>query len=186
MNATSIAVASFVLISVWLLYVSRRSLRAVGSHGFYRFFAWEAILGLVLVNIHAWFSDPWSFPQILSWLCLILSLGMVGLGVDQLRLMGKANGQRCDDELMAFEKTSALVTSGIYRYVRHPLYSSLLFLAWGAFLKEVTWYSLVLVAIGTLALVATAKADEGECIRYFGSAYEEYMKKSEMFIPFLF
>lgn len=186
MIATSIAIAFFVICSIWLLYVSRRSLRVVGSHGFYRFFAWEAILGLVLVNIHAWFSDPSSFLQIISWIFLVLSLVLLGLGVKQLRLMGKADGRRREDDLMVFEKTSALVTSGIYRYIRHPLYSSLLLLAWGAFLKDVTWYSVCLVIVATLFLVATAKADEGECIRYFGPAYEEYMKATEMFIPFLF
>ena len=35
-------------------------------------------------------------------------------------------------------------------------------------------------------LVFTARADESECIQFFGSAYNEYMKKTKMFIPFVF
>jgi len=65
-----------------------------------------------------------------------------------------------------------IVTSGIYRYIRHPLYSSLLFLAWGAFLKDISVSSTSLIFISTVFLVATAKADETECIQFFGSAYE--------------
>jgi protein-S-isoprenylcysteine O-methyltransferase Ste14 len=38
----------------------------------------------------------------------------------------------------------------------------------------------------TLFLLATAKVEESENVRYFGTAYAEYMKRTKMFIPFLF
>jgi protein-S-isoprenylcysteine O-methyltransferase Ste14 len=66
------------------------------------------------------------------------------------------------------------------------MYGSLLFLAWGAFLKGVGWYTLCLVAVATAGLVATAKADEVECVRYFGPSYEEYMRRTRMFMPWVF
>ena len=34
-----------------LLYVSRGPLSQPGSHGFYRFFAWECMLVLIIVNL---------------------------------------------------------------------------------------------------------------------------------------
>ncbi len=176
----------FVILSGCILYISRKPLRVPGSHGFYRFFAWEAMLALILINIHAWFFDPLSTQQILSWVLLAVSLVMVGQGFYELRMKGKAGDLRHDDSLLAFEKTSELVTSGIYRYIRHPLYGSLLFFAWGAFLKDVTWYACGLVVVATAFLVVTAKTDEAECIRYFGASYEEYMKRTKMFVPFLF
>jgi protein-S-isoprenylcysteine O-methyltransferase Ste14 len=88
--------------------------------------------------------------------------------------------------LLAFEKTSALVTTGIYRHIRHPLYSSLLLLIWGAFFKSPTWLGAGLALAASLCLILTAKADEVECINYFGESYREYMKKTKKFIPFLF
>ncbi len=176
----------FVTLSGCILYISRKPLRVPGSHGFYRFFAWEAILALILLNSQAWFSDPLSARQIVSWVFLVVSLMMVVLGLSQLKAAGKRDEQRADDSLMTFEKTSELITSGVYHYIRHPLYSSLLFLAWGAFLKEVTWYSVCLAAAATLFLVWTAKADEAECVVYFGSSYEEYIKRTKMFVPLLF
>ena len=88
--------------------------------------------------------------------------------------------------MLEFERTTTLVTVGAYRYIRHPLYSSLLFLAWGVAFKVPSWLSGLLAVVATLFLVATAKADEAEDIRFFGPAYQEYMKKTKMFIPFLF
>jgi protein-S-isoprenylcysteine O-methyltransferase Ste14 len=35
-------------------------------------------------------------------------------------------------------------------------------------------------------LIATARADEAECIRFFGASYEQYLERTKMFIPFLF
>jgi protein-S-isoprenylcysteine O-methyltransferase Ste14 len=186
MDAGIIKFFLFGIVSGCLLYLSRASLRVVRSHGFYRFFAWETILALVLVNSDMWFSNPFSFLQIISWIFLILSLLLLGNGVYMIRSMGKPNKQRQDNTLLTFEKTSALVTSGIYRYIRHPLYSSLLFLSGGTFLKNITWPSLCLVAVATICLALTGKADEDECIQYFGSSYKEYMSHTKMFIPFLY
>jgi protein-S-isoprenylcysteine O-methyltransferase Ste14 len=176
---------SFVGVSAGLLLISWRSLRVVGSHGFYRFFAWEAIVALILINSGTWFTDPWSVLHIVSWCLLLLSLVMVGLGV-HLFAAGKVTSRRQDPTLLAFEKTTALVTTGVYRHIRHPMYGSLLLLAWGAFLKGITWYSVCLVAVATACLVATAKADEVECVRYFGPSYAEYMKRTRMFVPWVF
>jgi protein-S-isoprenylcysteine O-methyltransferase Ste14 len=176
----------FCIVTGCLLYISRASLRVAHSHGFYRFFAWESITALILVNIGVWFSHPLSFLHILSWIFLIVSLLLLWNGVYLIRAKGKPNEQRQDGTLLVFEKTSVLVTSGIYKYIRHPLYSSLLFLAWGVFLKDITWPSMGLVAAATICLVLTGKADEAECIQYFGVSYKEYMLHTNMFIPFLF
>lgn len=84
------------------------------------------------------------------------------------------------------EKTTTIATAGVYRYIRHPLYSSLLFLAWGVACKSPVWLNMLLALIATLFLLATARAEEAEDIRFFGPAYQEYMKRTGMFIPFLF
>ena len=108
-------------------------------------------------------------------------------GVRSLTSRGKPVAQReAEPQLLAFEKTSALVTSGIYHYIRHPLYSSLLFLTWGIFFKALTWPGLLLALAATLLLVATARADEAECLIFFGEPYQDYMRRSKRFVPFLF
>jgi protein-S-isoprenylcysteine O-methyltransferase Ste14 len=186
MESDTFKLILFVAATCWLFYVSRKPLRVVRSHGFYRFFAWEFILALILINIRVWFNNPFSILQIASWIFLIVSLFMLWQGIYLIQSVGKPDNRRQDGTLFSFEKTSTLVTSGIYHYIRHPLYASLLFLSWGAFLKEITWYSLCLVVAATISLAATAKKEEIESLHYFGSTYKEYMTRTKMFIPFLF
>ena len=186
MHSSLLKLILFAVVSIWFVYVSWKPLRVVRSHGFYRFFAWEAILALILMNSDVWFSDPCSIRQIFSWLFLIVSLVLLSMGFATLHSAGKPDARRKDTALLSFEKTSVLVTTGIYGYIRHPLYGSLIFLAWGAFLKELTWYSVCLVVFATVMLYATAKIDEAECIGYFGSSYEDYMRRTKRFVPLLF
>ncbi len=176
----------FLVATAVLFGISRKAIRKTTSHGFFRFFAWEAILALILVNIDAWFSHPFAPIQIVSWVLLTVSLILLAQGVYLLRFVGKPDTMREDDTLLALEKTSVLVTTGLYRYIRHPLYGSLLFLAWGAFLKQTVWYSACLVVVVTACLIATAKADERECLQHFGASYKEYMSRTKMFIPYLY
>lgn len=185
-TAQIVKLAVFFVVSVWLAYFSRASLRLPGSHGFYRFFAWECILGLFLFNAGDWFRRPVSPEQLISWLLLLVSAFLVVHAVDLLRRFGHPDNRRQEAPLIGIEKTTTLVTRGAYRYIRHPLYSSLLFLAWGIVFKRFTWMSGILGVAATGFLVATAKADEMESIRFFGLSYREYMKRTKMFIPFLF
>ena len=83
-----------------------------------------------------------------------------------LRRRGQADPKaRADTELLAFERTTKLVTVGIFRYIRHPMYCSLLLLTWGLFFKDPSSTGAALASAATLSLLLTAKADEAECIR---------------------
>jgi protein-S-isoprenylcysteine O-methyltransferase Ste14 len=177
---------TFILATLELAYLSRASLLHPRSHGFYRFFAWEGILILALLNIGVWFRDPFAWYQLISWALLFIAAFLVIDGALLLRQMGKPDPERNESPMIAFEKTTRLVTAGVYRYIRHPLYSSLLFLAWGIFFKSPAWPAALVALAVTLFLVATARNEEAEDIRYFGQAYRDYMKQTKMFVPFLF
>jgi len=88
--------------------------------------------------------------------------------------------------LLRFEKTTQLVTTGAFKYIRHPLYSSLLLLAWGVFFKHPSWVGSGVVLGATAFLLATAKVEELESVRYFGATYQAYRQHTKMFIPFVF
>ncbi len=168
----------FILGTAGILWYSLPSLRRPGSHGFYRFFAWEIILGMFLLAVRGWFARPFAWYQVISWVLLIICIIPIISGVVMLRKVGKPT-----DEL---EATTRLVTSGIYRLIRHPLYASLLFLAWGIFFKSPSLLNGCLVAVATAFLYATARADENECLLKFGEEYGRYMRRTKMFIPFVF
>lgn len=177
----------FALATGVIAYISRSSLLKAGSHGFYRFFVWELIVVLFLLNVEFWFRTPFAWYQILSWILLIGCIVPLVLGVRHLKQYGRpVEVREGSPELMTFEKTSRLVTSGIYHYIRHPLYSSLLLLTWGIFFKQPGGWGLLLATVVTFLLIATARADEAECLHYFGPAYQEYMQHTKRFLPFLF
>ena len=176
----------FIIAMVGIVWVSRSSLWNFRSHGFYRFFAWVIILCMIWMNIEFWFYEPFRLHQIISWILLIISLPFLIWGVQLLRKAGKSDVGRTDPTLVGFEKTTELVTEGIYSYIRHPLYSSLLFLAWGTFFKMPSWVGGCLAVIASFFLTMTAKVEEAENINFFGDSYRQYMKQSKMFIPFLF
>ncbi len=178
-----IRVALFLLASLFLLYVSARALKNPGVHGFYRFFVFEGILALVLVNYPYWFVTPWAPLHILSWFLLALSIGFI---VESLRMLKKYGGRRRREEMpenFSFENTVHIVETGLYRYIRHPMYASLLFLGWGAFFKHITLLTAGLILWVTGCIIAAAKVEERENRQFFGAEYDDYVRRTNMFIP---
>jgi protein-S-isoprenylcysteine O-methyltransferase Ste14 len=168
---------TFAVVSGLIVHVSWDSLRNLRSHGFFRFFAFESILVLILLNLGHWFRDPFSTRQIVSWLLLLASLILAVHGFHLLRIIGRPEGE--------IESTTTLVMLGAYRYIRHPLYASLLLLGWGAFFKDPSLPAGVSTLATCAFLTATAKAEEAENLDKFGADYAAYVKATKMFIPFL-
>jgi len=176
----------FGILSIPVVVFSRRTLFSIKSHGFYRFFAWECMIWLFAVNYEYWFTDPFSIHQVLSWIFLFVSLYYALAGFFRLKKHGNASHEREDKTLFGFEKTTGLIQEGIFRYIRHPLYASLIILTWGIFFKVPSLVNLPFAILSTAFLYITSRIDEKECIRYFGEEYKDYMKNSKMFIPFIF
>lgn len=177
----------FVIASAGIIFISRASLRNPRCHGFFRFFTFESILAIILLNTEYWFTEPFSAAHIVSWLLLFFSLFLAAHGFYLLRVIGKpARESRPTTANFRFENTATLITVGAYKYIRHPLYCSLLLLGWGAFLKKPTFLTVCLILATSAFLFATAKVEEKENLRRFGIDYAEYMKRTKMFIPFLF
>jgi len=175
----------FIALSLPVIFFSKQSLFEQRSHGFTRFFSWECIIVLLVLNYTKWFKEPYSVRQIISWILLCISLWFVIESVLRLRKARKPGVVRVDEKLFRFEKTTELVTSGIYRYIRHPMYSSLLFLTWGIWLKQPMWCTFPVALLASWLLWLTAGRDEKECLSYFGEKYSEYMKGTKKLIPFI-
>jgi protein-S-isoprenylcysteine O-methyltransferase Ste14 len=146
-------------------------------HGIARFFAFESVYILVLLNIRVWFVNPFSPFQITSWILLILSIYVVATGYLLLKRKGKPDTN--------FENTSLLVKAGIYGYIRHPLYLSIFLLGTGVMLKNPAPFQMILGVINLIAVYITARIEEREMIAKFGDDYKAYMRETKMFIPFI-
>ncbi len=173
----------FAVVSLGIIFISRQSLPRPRSHGFYRFFAFELLLILLLINISYWIEHPYSVFQLISWALLTASLILAIHGFYLLRKIGKPQGPVQGSSDLGFENTANLVTIGAYKYIRHPLYSSLLLLGWGIFLKHTTLLSGSLILGVSAFLIVTAKAEEEENMARFGDEYSRYRKSTKMFIP---
>ena len=182
-----IAIALFFAASIAILRLSWHSLHSLRAHGFYRFFAFELLAGLIAVNLSAWFRDPWSARQIASYAFGIISIALAVVGFRLLATEGKASRKSTPGTNLAFENTTQLITSGAYRFIRHPLYASLLALVVCVWLKAPSSTVNIAMALGSAVfLLATAIVEEKENLARFGAKYAEYMKYTHRFVPFLF
>jgi len=167
----------FAVLTILALVFSRKYILNPQSRKFYRFFVFESILVLLLLNIDNWFTNPFSFSQIFSWLFLCFSVYLVISGFVLILTTGKPKRN--------FENTTRLIVTGLFKYIRHPLYSSLLFLGWGIFLKDPSYPAVIFVAIVSAFTYRMANIEEKENIKKFGEEYSNYMKNSKMIIPFI-
>jgi protein-S-isoprenylcysteine O-methyltransferase Ste14 len=173
-NQLIIFIAGTVLLILFSWFVSIRERR---YHGIPRFFVFEGLLLLGLFQWPAWFKDPLAIKQILSWLFLLTSIYYV---IASVILYHKHTRHGAN-----FENSTKLVTSGLYKYIRHPMYASLLFLGWGMFLKDINTITIIIIALVTIAVLLTCKVEEKEMIARFGEEYRDYMKRTRMWIPWM-
>jgi len=160
-----------------LAFVFRRYLTRPGRHEFWRLWAFVGLLGLACLSARSWFVDSARPGQLLSWIVLALSAGVAVVAGRHLRRGGRPE--------RGIEPTTVLVTDGVYRYLRHPLYLSLLLLAAGIWLKSVSWVSTGVAAATFLAIGQTIRTEENELMAQFGEAYSEYRARVKAILPWL-
>ena len=176
----------FIVGTLFFLYISKNSLLNLKAHGFYRFFVFDFCLLLVLVNIPFWISKPFSILQIISWTLLLVSIYLVFQSISFLKKLGGSKEREGDSTNYKFENTINLVKDGVYKYIRHPMYSSLFFLSLGTLFKNISVFTILLTVFIILFLILTAKFEEKENINFFGNSYMDYMKGTKMFVPYIF
>ncbi len=182
-----VRVAVFLVASAAIIRLSWRSLRDPRSHGFYRFFAFELLIALVLLNVPVWFHHPLSARQLVSWALGGTSIGLAIEGFRLLRVVGRPSPTSSRGANLCFENTTTLVTVGLYGFIRHPMYASLLALVWCAQLKNpFTTSSIVLAVSSSGFLIAASVAEERENLLRFGAAYAAYTERTRRFVPFVF
>lgn len=79
------------------------------------------------------------------------------------------------------ERPSKLVTNGLYRYVRHPLYSAGLLFIWLA--PVMSMNSLILFTSLTIYILVGVFFEERKLSREFGQEYVDYRAVTPMLIP---
>ena len=118
--------------------------------------------------------SPWNLVmfggQLLSGLLLLIAF----LQTDSLSFVGLR-------QLFETEKSGQLVTRGLYRVIRHPLYTFGLLFIW--LTPTVSQNSLTVYIGATIYTLIGAYFEERKLLREFGASYVEYKKKTPMLIP---
>jgi len=82
------------------------------------------------------------------------------------------------------KKDAQLITAGIYAYIRHPMYTSVVTMMFGILISTPTWYEVILFSLLLITLYLKAKREEKPLIQAF-SDYSDYKKRTKYFVPFV-
>ncbi len=80
-------------------------------------------------------------------------------------------------------ETHSLVTTGPYRWVRHPMYTSGLVLFAAYSLLTANWFVAVMCGLALAMLVVRTPAEEANLLKRFGDDYRAYMNRTGRFLP---
>ncbi len=119
---------------------------------------------------------PWNILTLLgqALAAVLLVVGLLHTGVWSFIGVRQLSGAADPEE-------DQLVVKGLYRWVRHPLYTAGLLFIWLAPLMSV---NLLAMNLGlSLYLVIGAYFEERRLVRIFGPAYAVYQRETPMLIP---
>jgi len=74
------------------------------------------------------------------------------------------------------------ITTGIYRYSRHPMYITQLVMFIGAGISSASWLFLLLSIVYTGLGFIYAGSEERMCLEKYGDAYREYIERTPRWI----
>jgi protein-S-isoprenylcysteine O-methyltransferase Ste14 len=146
------------------------------------FFAWVvialqlAVAGRALPNAGSYTADSSLTAGITGFVCSAFGIGLAILARGYLgRGSGSAN---------AGGEGAELVTTGPYAFVRHPLYSGLLFAILGSAIGQSLLWLLPLIVYAPL-FIRSARHEERLLSEQFPERYRDYMKRTKMLLPFV-
>ncbi|TDX02321.1 methyltransferase family protein [Dinghuibacter silviterrae] len=87
------------------------------------------------------------------------------------------------DEFIHIHQNSIFKTSGIYSYVRHPLFSGAIFASLGSAMLAENRYIILLGVINCLILPVYAYLEDTRLCRIWGHPYKEYLRQTNAFFP---
>ncbi|HNR90751.1 MAG TPA: isoprenylcysteine carboxylmethyltransferase family protein [Spirochaetota bacterium] len=108
---------------------------------------------------------------------LLGSIGLALCGYAQIK-MGLSWRVGIDEE-----RRTALVTTGLYRYIRNPTYLGLFILCAGVWLIWPTWTIALFGLVFYLMLEVQVRCEEEFLLRVHGEFYREYLQDTKRYIP---
>jgi protein-S-isoprenylcysteine O-methyltransferase Ste14 len=125
----------------------------------------------------AWASLP--FPLWLRW----LGVGIALTGFALLQWAQVTLGRSWSDTPRMM-KEQALITSGPYQFVRHPIYTAFILILGSTLFISSNWLiGLTWAGMTVLDIASRIGFEESLMLEYFGEQYQEYMKNTGRLLP---
>lgn len=120
-----------------------------------------------------------AFPQWLRWTSL--GIAILGFALLQWAQVTLANSWSDTPRMM---KEQPLITSGPYRFIRHPIYSAFLVILGSTLFISSNWLiGICWAGMTILETISRIGFEEALMLEYFGDQYREYMKRTGRFFP---
>jgi protein-S-isoprenylcysteine O-methyltransferase Ste14 len=130
-------------------------------------------------------------PATMAWAALPSPVWLRWTGVGLAALSGvlfvwtlRTLGRNLTDTVVT-RKEHTLITTGPYRWVRHPFYSAAALLTLASTLVAANWFFLVVGGLIFLLLVMRTRKEEAHLLARFGDDYRNYMQRTGRFVPWL-
>ena len=124
----------------------------------------------------AWSSVP--LPVALRWAGVAVGLPTVALGIWTFRTIG-----RNITDTVVTRREHVLVTSGPYRFVRHPFYVTTALALVANSLTPANWFIALTGAAALALMVIRTTTEEAKLVERFGDDYRRYMARTGRFLP---
>ena len=137
------------------------------------------ILGNALSNFFDRLSAPSASTILFDAIGVILCATGIAVAIWARVYLGRNWGMP-----MTLREKPELVTSGPYKFVRHPIYSGFLLAMFGTALADGAIWLLILVLAG-IYFIYSAKVEEKMMLKEFPDHYPGYAKRTKMLVPFI-
>jgi protein-S-isoprenylcysteine O-methyltransferase Ste14 len=127
-----------------------------------------------------WIPRPAPFPYGVRLAGVALTVFGIGFAIWARSALGANWGMP-----MTLREKPELVTRGPYAFVRHPIYTGILFAMLGTTLTVGTWWGFVMLTAFAYFLIS-AYQEEKDMRRQFPDDYPAYMARTKRLIPFLY
>ncbi len=114
-----------------------------------------------------------------------LGLVLCGLGITMISWSRFTLGRMYTAEV-TIQKSHQLITTGLYRYIRNPIYLGVIAHALGLSFLFRSWIGLVAMIPIVAFFLVRIKDEEGVLQKEFGSEWEAYCKRSWRLVPYLY
>jgi protein-S-isoprenylcysteine O-methyltransferase Ste14 len=128
-------------------------------------------------------KDPQNLCLLSWWNIAGLSLFVVGLTI---ALVAVFTLRRFYSSTLVILKDHQLITHGIYRYTRHPIYLGALIAVVGAPVYAPSLYGFLVLSLLIPIVLNRIRMEEEILVEEFGDAYQAYKKATRKLIPFVY